>query len=57
MNLDLAENARNSLFGGTPKNTNLTPDNITFHLKKRIHSLTAIIDDLLPRTIPIKADE
>ncbi len=57
MNLDLADNTRDSLFGGTPKNPNLAPNNIAFHLKKRIHSLSEIIDDLLPRTIPLKADK
>jgi hypothetical protein len=54
MSFDLADNARDSLFGGMPRNPNLAPNNIAFHLKKRIHSLSAIIDDLLPRTIPLK---
>ncbi len=57
MSFDLADNTRDSLFGGVPKNPNLASGNIAFHLKKRIHSLSAIIDDLLPRTIPLKSNK
>jgi hypothetical protein len=57
MSFDLIDNARDSLFGGVPKNPNLASGNIAFHLKKRIHSLSAIIDDLLPRTIPLKSNK
>lgn len=57
MDLDLANNTRDSLFGRTPKSANLTSNNITFHLRKKIHSLSEIIDMLLPKTIPLKVEK